>query len=65
MRNKHMNDLTHNQHLSQNKPGLKREEHITYRELDGKLRKETITRVYFSSGGYMDNSLVEIICDVS
>lgn len=54
---KHINDEHHNKHLSQPRPGLKRQEFNSYEIVDGCLRKETIVRTFFDDGiRYTDSS---------
>lgn len=54
---KHINDEYHNKHLSLPRPGLKRQEFISYEIVNGCLRKETLTRTFFDDGiRYSDSS---------
>lgn len=52
---KHINDDYHNQHLNKARPGLLRQEFVSYEVKDGTLYKETITRT-FLNGDYTDSS---------
>ena len=62
---KHINDGENNKHLDQYRDGLKRQEFHSFYIKDGSLRKETITRVYFSNGEYVDSNSTETICNAS
>jgi hypothetical protein len=59
---KHINDAENNLHLDQPRTGLKRQEFHSYYIEGGHLRKETIVRVYFNNGEYMDSNSTETIC---
>ena len=62
---KHINDADNNKHLDQPRKGLKRQEFISFEVTDGYLRKETITRVFFNNGEYMDSVSTETVCNAS
>lgn len=52
---KHINDDYHNQHLNKPRPGLLRQEFVSYELKDGILYKETVTRTFYN-GDYNDSS---------
>jgi hypothetical protein len=45
--------------------GVIKQELVTYRAVDGKLRKETAFRFFYSDGDYHDTSSVEILAEVN
>lgn len=47
--------------LSQPGEGRLQQELITYYRRDGKLVKETITRAFYKSGGYIDAKTTEVL----
>ena len=59
---KHINDAENNLHLDQPRLGLKRQEFYSYYVEGEYLRKETIVRVYFNNGEYVDSNSTETIC---
>ena len=62
---KHINDAENNLHLDQPRLGLKRQEFYSYYVEGEYLRKETIVRVYFNNGEYVDSNSTETICHAS
>ena len=62
---KHVNDAETNTHLDQWRPGLKRQEFISYQVEDNVLRKRTTVRTYMDSGRYTDSLTSETICNAT
>ena len=62
---KHIYDAENNKHLDQHRDGLKRQEFHSFEVKNGRLRKETITRVFFDNGEYVDSTSTETICNAS
>ena len=58
-----MSDWSYDNIFSQPKPGLHKQEHITYKHDErGALIKEKITRNYYGEQDYQDSIVTEIIC---
>jgi len=50
--------------MSQPEEGLIQQQRITYRVVNGKIHKETVTRRYMGKDDYQDSTTVEVL-DVS
>jgi hypothetical protein len=62
---KHINDAENNRHLEQPRPGLKRQEFVSFEVKGDYLRKETITRIYYNNSEYTDTTSTETICNAA
>lgn len=51
----------HDEYMSQPEKGLMLQMRISYREKNGKIYRETVTRRYFKDGDYQDSTHTEVI----
>ena len=60
---KHLYDDEHNKHLDQHRPELRLQEFNSFYVKNGKLVKYSISRTYFTDGGYSDTTTTSVITD--
>jgi|11_taG_2_1085331.scaffolds.fasta_scaffold09133_5 hypothetical protein len=62
---KHVHHKEFDQYMDQWSEGMKHQQRITMKVKDNYLVKETVTRVFFKNGEYIDSFSSETICNAS
>jgi|13_taG_2_1085334.scaffolds.fasta_scaffold32769_2 hypothetical protein len=62
---RHINSDHWDTKLDQPDGKIKTQRLETISVVDGKLRRETVVRLFFANGDYMDSESSEVICDAA